>query len=260
MTMPFLSLPKKREQYADRVHAAVWTDQWGREWAGNKDKKTLHPSSQILPEGWASPHVALIPPPQYHVFNKRDNGKFKIDTTRWRRDQEGARQEWRKQFGELARGVYKDKSVEAIRELSATILELVGPMPIAGVWIEAMEANNRWVLGIPNRRGEMDPRPAWVDELMEGTHCTPWDTLQRVEFYEGAVGSIAPADVKKYGNPDDDEADEEFVPAAARHNDDIVARMAGQLDRQDVQDHYQPETQPMREPVRGKGGQFTKKS
>lgn len=260
MTMPFLSLPKRRETFADRVKQGAWMDQWGRDFVGSKDNKSGHPAGEILPEGWEPPHVALLPPSKYHVFTKRDNGRFVIDIASWRRDQEGARQEWRKAFGELAKSVYKDKSPEAIKELSSTIAEIVGPMPVASVWMEAMEVGNDWVLGRLTRRGLVPARPAWVDEVIEGTRVTPWETLQRVEFYEGAVGTIAPANRAKYGNPDDDEADEDFTPAfAAPDRDDIVSRFDGQLAHQDLQEGLQPDSQPMRETVRGAGGKFTSK-
>jgi hypothetical protein len=170
--------PAKRS-HAKRVRAGVWIDQHGREHAGQEDKNTGHPVGALLPEGWAPPHPDLYPSSAYLTYPERRNGRVTVLYEKWQSENANAWRDWRNARSKFALSLWKNKAAEAIKEDDASVMELVGPTPMAEEFIVAMSRGNRWALGLMHPETGMPyPTPQWAKGAL-------WATLQRQETFAG---------------------------------------------------------------------------
>lgn len=179
----FRSVDETAKRHANWVRPGVWFDQHGREWAAQEHIKSGHPIGSLMPEGWAPPHVDLLPPPNCFAYPTKRNGTTQILYARWRAENTNAWKTWRNNRSEFARKLFKNRAAEAIKEDDASVIELVGPTPLAEEFLAAMERGNRWVLGLSNPATGL-PYPR--DYMPQWAQGTIWNTLKRFETFGGA--------------------------------------------------------------------------
>lgn len=158
-----------------------FTDQHGRVWNGTIELKTGHPTgvleptwtkglTTIAPNGakvrYAVP-VYLIPPTSY-VKPGPDHGQLIVDYALYKNDIREAWKEWRNRVRSLEVKFHGDKANP--EKPSAQTLDLAGQPPQRLELIMAMEAGNRWALGLSPRM------PSWAKPMI------PQAALDEMDF------------------------------------------------------------------------------
>ena len=148
-----------------------FTDQHGRTWNSSIELKTGHPTgvmeptwtkglTQLAPSGarvrYAVP-AFLIPPTSYVVPGK-EHGQLVVDYPHWIGDLKEAWKEWRNRVRTLEVKFHGDKANP--ESPSAQTLDLAGQPPMRVELLLAMQAGNRWALGLSPKM------PSWAKPLV----------------------------------------------------------------------------------------------
>lgn len=193
----------KYSQATERVYR-IWTDQWGREWGSDCEKRTMHPCGPFSSRFTAP----LAVPQKYVVITDSIRAKIWIDTRRWIYDLIDAHRaywtEVQKQASRIA-GTQSFKLYDQSRNfVDDDLLRLVGKPPLPVEVLQAMRAGNRWILGLPMPDGspaakpEAAPRDYFPDQLdIEREdplrEHDPWGeaTISEEEAARIAMGNVA---------------------------------------------------------------------
>lgn len=120
------------------------TDQHGRPWFCNEDKRSGQPVGNLEPKGWSAP---VYPPTQYIIRDPEQPYRCAIDYDRLIADHQQAADTWyRAKVREGAR-LHGQKFKES-EEATTQILDIIGPPPTRWEIWEACRQGNRWVLGL----------------------------------------------------------------------------------------------------------------
>jgi len=147
-----------RDQQDER-QVVVFTDQHGREWIATVEIWTMHPVDEPRPNGWTAP---VLPPPQYFRYSTTRHGVCRIDYDAWLEDLRQLHAAWESDVLELMRRLKLPRE-EAEAE--------VGRKPLDPRLVMAMQAGNKWILGIPRGRDAAGrpiyyPQPPWAEGLL----------------------------------------------------------------------------------------------
>jgi hypothetical protein len=165
-------MAKKALDQAGKRRGGIWRDQHGREWAGTMDRMAGMPIGELAPVsghkdgvrfGWRPQQYLgkdLVPSIHYMKFDEDRLGQFVIEYDRWKADLEQAHRFWHEQAENVAYSLYKDMAGEALKNPPRELATLTGPKPMPVELVEAMIAENKWILGLS------DKRPDWADELL----------------------------------------------------------------------------------------------
>lgn len=192
---------KDREQW-QRRRSMVKQDQWGRRWHCEVDMFDPGLTFCGVPtlDGRYKPPPVDIPSKYFKRQDPDEPLTLKIDVRQWRRDTMAAIAQWNSRLGELARLMYPNDFGQVLANPTSELLRQAGPMPIPVEFIEAIEAGNKWVLGIPRADGTAYPRPPWAtDELMER-----YQVLRRSHWSVDGVAADRPVDATKYADVEDE--------------------------------------------------------
>ena len=137
----------------------IFTDQWGREYNADCERKTQHPCGPYA----ARYRAPIYPPAKYIVIIDTVRAKVVIDTHRWIADlidEHGMYwrevHTWAKEkAGVKALDLYNRETGRVDPQLLAFVG--IAPMPIEV--IQAMRAGNRWLLGLPLDNGQPASKP-----------------------------------------------------------------------------------------------------
>lgn len=178
----------KWSQASERFYG-IFTDQHGRKWGAECEKKTRHPCGPPLaPYKWRAPlHV----PGKYIAITNTAAQEVTIQYERWITDLRQAHADYRQAALARAIQLYGNKGPEALKNNDQTLMDLVGQAPESVKGVQAARAGNKWVLGLSKVR----PTAEWVDE---------------------AFPVPAPIDTDDFSDPDDDFSEPEEVAAAPK--------------------------------------------
>jgi hypothetical protein len=222
---------------------ATWqvTDQHGRAWSALfrlKNKPFPAPVSPYRPVGWMAPLPELLPPQQY--FRPVRGNRVLINYEAWRQDLQTAFQERTAAGKQAAREMFGSKAGDAWKQRDPEVIAEVGSLPLNPTFVDAMEAGEKWVLGIPRNDGSLRPVPAWAEPL-----------IKDLKSYQKAEAAKARRSSFTLVEDDDVEVPEgEFVPRRYREVDEwdtkaesakIAERLARAEQYADTEETYDPE-------------------
>lgn len=161
---------EKFSQASQRTYA-IFTDQFGREVGAVVEKKTMEPVGPLdfrytapLCRGPNHAPIRLYPPRQYvHVTDTMRHRVF-VDLESWARDLEEGRVSWLVELRKNAQLMYGEAAPEKVRlslegKIPPALLDRVGPMVMPVEFVRAMQAKNRWFLGLKELDGSAPRRP-----------------------------------------------------------------------------------------------------
>jgi len=131
----------------------IFRDQHGREYGADVEKSTNHPCGPVSPRFRAP----MYPPEYYMVIVDTIRSLLHIDYERWLSDLARAHEDYATEMFTAAVDMYADKAADAVDKKPRALLMRVGPPPMAMEPIQAMAAENPWMLG---RRGAVKPKLA----------------------------------------------------------------------------------------------------
>lgn len=141
--------------HEDQREYREWTDQHGRPWYGNVEKKTGDPCGlPPQPKGWAPPHPEWGVPAEFLVAgnNYRVDGvplgleRCVVNYAAWKASNLDSHRSWNERFFQVGRGKYGD--VFDPENPPPEVLAITGPKPLPREVIVAMEQGNRYALGL----------------------------------------------------------------------------------------------------------------
>lgn len=213
---PFIQPRIKPPVFADKVHTAIYRDQWGRLYDAQAYDRTGHPVGSLTPRGgWKPPHAFLMPPQNHMKFNPSKHVRdyvVTIDMDGWLTEFKDAMDGWRSFRDGLAQN---DPRAAALGSDGAPILDhMAGPKPLHLNFLFAMLPTdaqgkkvrpeharpedwgraNRWALGLKDRNGQPYQTPSWA---------TP-DMLATLQTYDALMNAEAPDDLSIFANDDED--------------------------------------------------------
>lgn len=166
MSPDMLGIARGPQQGDDREYVEL-RDQWDRVWGCVWDfgRNAQAPVSQLQPVGWKD---RLDTPPMYMRFKRRDSSRFFIDTAAWIADREFAVEEWRVRLNAEAVAMSAGDQGAALlgkdpyglhgpSTVSPALRLRVGPPPLSPTPIRALEAGNKYVMGLS------DKMPKWAE-------------------------------------------------------------------------------------------------
>lgn len=184
-----------------------FTDQHGRPWNGTIELKTGHPTgvleptwtkglTQLAPNGarvrYAIP-LYLIPPTSY-VVPGPDHGQLLVAYIHWINDLKEAWKEYRSRVRSLEVKFHGEKARP--ESPSAQTLDLAGQPPMRVELLLAMQAGNRWALGLSPKM------PSWAKPLL------PTDDTVTLDFPDAEEEGV-------YADAEDENLSSVFRQAAA---------------------------------------------
>lgn len=209
------TLVPTRQQHERRT-SSIWTDQHGREWHCEIDISSQKPVSIPTPtNGFRQP----IPTPEKYIKPHPKNfGRFVIDYPQWKMDILERDSEYTRSMIGLAEAMFGEKAPDALKAPPPSLMNKLGSRPLPVEFVMAMEAGNKWALGLRKPDGSLYPKPAWVTEELERR----WRAATRTVWGAGdAFGEGLPVAAKGQFYDEGDEATEEdFTPIVA--DDDEV--------------------------------------
>ena len=147
----------------------IFTDQWGREYNADCERKTQHPCGPYA----ARYRAPIYPPAKYMVITDTIRAKVVVDTHRWIADLlEEHDMYWREvhvwaaeKAGVKALDLYNRKD----GRVDPQLLPFVGIAPMPIEVIQAMRAGNPWILGLlvdgkPAKKPKGAPREHFPDD------------------------------------------------------------------------------------------------
>jgi len=209
---------RKRSLQAERRASEIWTDQHGREWAAERDLKSGHPCTPLVPLGWRAP---ILPPPQFIRFGSaRGRPIITIDYAAWKEYAGIVQAEYEEEVRYHAVRMFPNSWAREIDQQNPLIMQEAGRPPYAVDFVTACEAGSRWALGLSQQK------PKWLTPELEAT-------LPKAK-------RLSPADARTTVFDDADGADDE--------RDEIADRMARAARFAELDDDNEPEHAPV--PVR----------
>lgn len=169
---------------------AEWKDQHGRLWRVN-----FHPKNML----WTCPPTLRDARPpldgeQDYVEPMLDDrkepiaGQLYVNHRKWRQAISTRDAEWKDAMRENAKKMYPSNVGEALRNPPIDLLVETGPGPAPVEIVEAMEAGNKWALGLSTQR------PKWVtDDMLDRVAA-----LTRSTGYRESGGRVSDVDATKY--------------------------------------------------------------
>ena len=153
------SLEDEKFSQASMRMFRIFTDQWGREYNADCERKTQHPCGPYA----ARYRAPLIPPAKYMVITDTIRARVVVDTHRWIADLlDEHDMYWREvhiwakeKAGVKALDLYNRKE----SRVDPQLIPFVGVAPMPIEVIQAMRAGNRWILGLPLDNGQPAPKP-----------------------------------------------------------------------------------------------------
>ena len=142
---------------ADTRGLGEFTDQHGRVWEANTENKTRHP---------CGPYRPTFEAPFYPFNNYMDvkgTNRVVIQYQRWLDDLDTANAEYDQTLRNYAFQMYGDQAAQFINDPPSELIALAGerPMRVPREFIEASQAENKWILGFtPNV-------PEWAEPLIK---------------------------------------------------------------------------------------------
>lgn len=127
------------------------TDQHGRKWFVNEDKRSGQPVGNMEPKGWSAP----IYPSTQHILRDEENPYLcHIQYDRIIAEHKQAGEEWYRAKVREGQRLHGQKFKES-EEPTTQILDIIGPEPTRWEIWEACRQGNAWVLGLTD---EVDKR------------------------------------------------------------------------------------------------------
>lgn len=153
------TLVPTRQQH-ERRQSSLWTDQHGREWHCEIDISSQRPVSIPTPTGGFKPPIAT--PEKYLKPHPKSFGRFVIDYAQWKMDLMERESERTRTLIGLAEAMFGEKAPSALEAPPPSLLNKVGAGPLPIEFVMAMEAGNKWALGLRRTDGTLYPQPSWV--------------------------------------------------------------------------------------------------
>lgn len=135
---------------ADQRRPQNMKDRHGRPWFANIEKASGAPTGMIQ-HMFDVPHPGLVPPQKYLEFDPNDATHLKINYDQWIKDEDAHLEEWesdRVRMSAMMPGVVYDPN----RPPPPQLLVLLGPRPMGGLPIRAMQQGNAWALGFSTEK------------------------------------------------------------------------------------------------------------
>lgn len=171
----------------------IFTDQWGREWGANCEKKTQHPCGPYA----ARFRAPLMPSAKYIVIVDTIRAKVVIDTRRWIQDLIDLHNAYWEEVEVHAREIagVRAPTLYSIENgtVEPQVARLVGKRPMPIEVIQAMRAGNPWILGLRKPDGTEYAKPAAAprdffpdaEQLLASDPLREYDPWADAEQYEG---------------------------------------------------------------------------
>ena len=142
---------------ADTRGLGEFTDQHGRVWEANTENKTRHP---------CGPYRPTFEAPFYPFNNYMDvkgTNRVVIQYQRWLDDLDNANAEYDSTLRNYAFQMYGEQAVQYINKPPPELIALAGerPMRVPREFIEASQAENKWILGFT------PTVPEWAEPLIK---------------------------------------------------------------------------------------------
>lgn len=156
---------------------AVFTDQFGREWGADVERKTMQPCGPLAPKFQAP----MYPPRQYIHITDTMRMRCFVDLASWLRHLEERHRDYSDVVVREAQRLFTDKYHTAFERLpdgrvkptNDALLHRVGGPPEPFEIVQAMQAKNLWMLGLKDAQGNSPKRPnhplvdEWFPEPVE---------------------------------------------------------------------------------------------
>ena len=183
----------------------IFTDQWGREYNADCERKTQHPCGPYAARYRAPLHI----PAKYIVIVDTVRAKVVIDTHRWIADLlEEHAMYWREvhiwakeKAGVKALDLYDREA----GRVDPQLIPFVGTAPMPIEVIQALRAGNRWLLGLPLDNGQPAPKP----KAAPREHFPDAETLrardpfrERDPWAEASEPEVTPPPTKNTAEPE----------------------------------------------------------
>ena len=156
------SLEDEKFSQASMRMFRIFTDQWGREYNADCERKTQHPCGPYAARYRAPLHI----PAKYIVIVDTVRAKVVVDTHRWIADLLDEHDMYWREVHYWAKQKAGVKALDLYNRqegrVDAQLLPFVGIAPMPIEVIQAMRAGNRWILGLPLDNGRPAPKPKAV--------------------------------------------------------------------------------------------------
>lgn len=152
-------MSEEKFSQADQRSYRVFTDQHGRKWGADIEKKTQHPCGPMAPMFQAP----MFPAQKFLKVTDAAAGLITIDYDAWILELQQAHLDYLAWAREEAFKMFGEMGTKALEDRHPGLMARVGEAPEPVERVKAAKAGNRWVLGIPMPDGSPAPRPAKAD-------------------------------------------------------------------------------------------------
>lgn len=156
---------------------AIFTDQFGREWGADVERKTMHPCGPLQPKF----HAPMLPPREFIRVTDTLRRRVFVDLDAWLRHLQMRHTDYADMAMREAQRLFTDQYHTVLERLNdgriltknPALLQRIGGPPEPFEIVQAMKAKNRWILGLKNPDGSTPRRPKhplvdeWFPEKVE---------------------------------------------------------------------------------------------
>ncbi len=221
------SLEDEKHSQASYRFFRIFTDQWGREYGADCEKKTQHPCGPYA----ARYEAPIYPPAKYMVITDTIRARVVVDTHRWISD---LLEEHDMYWQEVHTWAAEKSGVKALELydrqkgwVDPQLLPFVGKPPMPVSVIQAMRAGNPWILGLlVDGKPAPKPKGAPRDYFPDAEQMRERDPFRERDPWaeEGATPAGTPP-TKNTAAPDS--YPHMYAPSrwwlSAQHRDDCLA-------------------------------------
>lgn len=157
--------PSKQGKQPDMRDYIDFHDQHNRVWGAAVEKETLHSTGPLSPKFRAP----FYPEQKYvrELPGRGNIGRVRVNYEQWLEDLGDADRRYRQMLNNYAVGMFGANATEVLKKgIPQELADAVGNPPFPDIFVKAMMAGNKWVLGIPMPSGEAYPVPAWAKPHM----------------------------------------------------------------------------------------------